>query len=413
MGVLQSIQKLWGGNVSQRAPSYAVTKLPTNNEWQRIAESKNYFEQYELWTYKAVKTKADSMASYMPDLYSRGKNENVKVDPETNQLLKDLYNFNPYMSLFEARWLVSAHLALVGTAIWLMVPSDTPGQLVDFYPINPLKVDIATNDKGLPSHYVFTDVDGQRHDIDQSQIVIFKQIDPGNWLKGYGDLQASRLPHNTVELAMKYNQNVFGNKGTPDGFLSVTGIDADNRRRLERRMRSKFGGVRNAGKTAVVDLPVTYTPIVRTQRELDFVKGIDSMRDAILSIHGVPKPLVGLTDSTYNNMEEAQRAYQRYTLLPMLIAEKWVYNRQLLPKYSEFSLLTRRAVSADLFFENQDPVELDSKTQAETASMLYGSGIAYLNEARKINGLSPIKGGDVMKPSTPAVQNLAPKDKTP
>lgn len=370
-----------------KQPQYAITDFNTFQDYSYLNDSQNYLDQYESWTYKACKTKADAFINFDQILYRKGE---IDEEVENDQLLKDLHRFNGFQTYKEARQVTRIHLDLTGTAFWVMTEAKNGKNRVEFYILNPTKVTIKTDQFGLPKAYVFTDSNGQENVIEPDNLIYFKEPNPKNWLKGWGALQASRYAHNTNELAHKYNMNWFGNSGRPEGFLIAEGISEPERQRLETMLKQKYGSVRNSRKVGVLNKKIEYLEVMKTQKELDFANSINAMRDEILALHGVPKALVGLDDSTYNNAEQAIKIFQQYTLKPMLELEMAIYNEQLIPKYYKKD-------REDIYFHYEDPVEEDQDANVERTTKLYQAGIITLNEARKEIGEDEVDDGDEFK----------------
>lgn len=367
-----------------KAPSYTVTNFGERRDYNRLLDSTNYLEQYFGWTYKAVDTVANGIIPYKPILKQKKGGEWIKVEEEESQLLRDLEWFNPYMDYNEARHYRTVHLRLAGLAYWYMCPADVSGHRKEFYPIDPTRVTLRTDQSGLPEAYVFRDIQGQQHDILPEDIIVFKYADPRNWLRGYSPLQASRLSHNTWELAYEMNMNMFGNMNRPEGILAFDGISEKARKRIEEGFRKKYGGRKKAGKTGIMNFVPTWIPLTITNKEMEYEAGIKNLREDILAFQGVPKPLVGLTDSTFTNAKESLGIFQMYTLQPELVKEEGVYNKQLIDKYFGGIRST-----TDLKFFAQDCIEEDATIVTVNTVNLYNAGIIKKNEARERVGFDP------------------------
>lgn len=387
MSLLDSVKKALGFSQKALAPkqSFSVSSKMSWQDYSSLLDSNNYFDQFFGWTYKAIKVVADSVVNYKLELAIGDEDEYEPVPNKKSDLMRDLKHFNEFQTLTEARWLTKAHLRLVGSAYWLIVTSENKNYKYEFYILDPTKMTLKVDKFGLPYFYRYQTPEGQLHDIDPENLIIFKYPNPGDWLKGYSTLQASRLPHNTYELAMRYNMNLFGNMGSPQGFLILDGIGKTEKERFEKQLRQKYGSYKNSGKMGVLNRVAEWLRITDSPRELEFKDAISTMREEILSMHGVPKPLVGMTDSTYTNSVEAQRVFQRYTLLPELVNEIDTLNEQLIPKYYGGTLYNY----SELFFLTPDPVEADETAQTTNAVALYNAGMIKLNEGRKRVGEDP------------------------
>lgn len=371
---------------SREEVGYTITNTPNQNTDVALINSRSYLEQYEGWTYKVVDLKSTSILSYPPQLrkVTRG-DSNEYYTPENNKLLYDLHSFNPFLSYDEARKLVVQHLDLAGVAYWLIVRSDDPKHNYEFYPLDPNRVSLETDRFGLPKDYIYTEVGGEKQRISPQELVVFKRPDPRNWLKGYSPLQAARYYHNTLELGAKHNQNTIANRNVPEGFLVFPGIGENERTALEQRISQKFRGPDNAGRQSVVNVEPKFIKTGETNKDMDYIEGMRFSRDTLLSIFGVPKSLVGLDDSTYENAKQALRIFQTYTLKPLLLLEAASLNNALTPLYKMEGVAK---------FEITNPVESDMELLGDLSSLLYRDGVLTLNEARELMGQKPVDGGD-------------------
>ena len=368
------------------------TGQPQWGDYTHLAKSDNYLQQYFGWTYKAVDIKSKSLSSYQPKLVNTQGKEEKEVDKTTSAFLNDLYRFNGFQTYSEARKLTFTHKFLTGVAFWLISKSKTPGNKYEFFILNPQKMTVRVDSRGLPIGYRYTEPSGNQINLDEKDVIVFRDPDPENYLLGYSPLRATRYQHNILELALKYDMNMFGNMGRPDGFLIFEGISEDERKRVESSLRAKYSGVNNSKKVGILNKVATWLEISKTQQELDFVEGLKLMRDDLLAIQGVPKALVGLSDSTFNNSSEAQRIFQLYTLKPELDWEIGVYNEQLLPKYH--AGLSPKGLE----FRADNPVEKDVIEETNKVVSLYNAGITTRNEARLEMDLEAQEDGDELKP---------------
>lgn len=377
------------GRFRKKEPQYLVTNVPRYQYDFALIDSNNYLDQYEGWTYKATTLKADSITDYPPYLCKLVEGEiQEEYTRFNNDLMRDLYSFNPFMTYLEARKLLSLHLDLTGIGYWLITRASSPGYRYEFYPLDPNSIYLNTNELGLPSYYTFRDVKGGQHRIDPKELIVFRKTNPKNWLKGYGPLQGSRYQHNTLELGSKYNMNMLGNMGQPDSLIIYENAGDEETDRLREIWKETFGGVRNSGKTGVTNKKPEVVELGKTPKDLAWIEGMKYTRDTLLSIFGVPKMLVGLDDSTYANAKEALRIFQQYTIKPFLELETSVLNEQLIPIYYPV-----QKNKEEMAFKYKDPVESDKKLDAEVAQILYSNSLATKDESRNVVGL-PSLGGE-------------------
>jgi HK97 family phage portal protein len=397
------IQKLLDPFTKKEFP---VTSLSKWNDYTFTVKSDKYLDQYFGWTYKAAKTKAQAVASVKQTLY---QNSDKPVEVDNDPLLEDLKAFNPYQTLYQARFITHVQLALAGASFWYMVESENGDHVKEFYILSPEQMRIKPDEIGLPKAYTYKDSKGVEHDLDPQDIIAFIDPDPKNWLEGMSPLQASRFQHNTSEFGLRWNMNFFGNNAQPEGFLVSEGLSEDNRKAIEQQLKAKYGGPDNAGRVGVLNAALDWLPITKSQRDMEYIEGLKMMRDDILSIQGVPKPLVGLTDSKYNNMQEAQRIFQQYTVVPSLTMEREVLNEQLIRKYYK---ATDRGSDRGYYYDYADPVEMDVEKNSKASATLFQANVIDRATAKEMVGVDQIEEDEGLYYSDATRQPVAAPDLT-
>lgn len=388
-------------------PSFSVTEFMENMDYQNLVNSQNYLDNYIGYTFRAVQIKAQTCAAMEPKLYREVTKKNtMELDENSSDLLRDLNHFNSHQTLYDARELIYLHLGLTGMAFIYIIEGVRTN---DFYVLDdPSRMHIETDNAGLPKIYKYTDSSGVQVDIQPRQLIVYRTANPQNWLRGYSPLEAVKYQHNAYDFGTTHMMNLYGNQGKMQGILSFLNIGKEERKRIERTLREKYTGSRNAGKIMVSGTKPDWMPIAATSNEMEMVDGMNLLRRDILSIHGVPEALI-VSDAKYANMAEAQRIFAEYTISPMLKKEQSVLNEQLIPRYYD----NNPREQSKLYFKFDSPVKQDKKADTERAALGYEKGILTLNEARMILGQDPHERGDVLKskPSKKKIKTLLDKRK--
>lgn len=387
-------------------PSFSVTEFMENMNYQQLVNSQNYLDNYVGYTFRAVQIKAQTCAAMELKLYREVTRENsIELDANSSYLLRDLQHFNSFQTLYDARELIYLHLGLTGMAFVYIVEGVRTN---DFYILDdPSRMQIETDNAGLPKIYKYTDSSGAQVDILPRQLLVYRTANPQNWLRGYSPLDAVKYQHNGYEYGATHFMNLFANQGKMQGILTFMNISKEERKRVERTLREKYTGSRNAGKIMVAGTKPDWMPIAATSNDMQMVDGMHLLRRDILSIHGVPEALI-VSDAKYSNMQEAQRVFAEYTIAPMLKKEEAVLNEQLIPRYYDNNPLEQKK----LYFKFDSPVKQDKKADTERAGLGYEKGILTLNEARLILGQDPLPQGDKLANSSTPVEKSKKKLKS-
>lgn len=389
MNPFQRLTSFFNSNTQTKKPNFNVSDYSSLLKFQKIVEdynNKDWFEQYILYVYKCIEIISDTILNTTPYIVNRDS-EQLKND----KLYNDLLRFNSYQTLNEARKIREMHLRLTGAAAWVMQPSDNPRVKYDFYILNPTRLYIQTDKFGLPSHYNYKDGDGRLVRLERDEVIYFRRANPNNWLEGLSQVESVKFTSNAFAAGSQMNMNRLLNNGMPDFLLWFENIGEDQRKYIEKKLVSKYGGIKNNGKQGVMSS--TQKPeridLNNTNKDLEYIEGMKMLRQDILAMFGVPEALV-FPSSTNANTKESLKIFQQTTILPALRYETDVFNEQLIPKY-----YGNNRVIENINFVFDNPVDENVKENAEITKILIESGIITKNEARVREGYSLVSEGDV------------------
>lgn len=117
---------------------------------------------------------------------------------------------------------------------------------------------------------------------------------------------------------------LIDNSARPSGALVYQPKEGGNlspqqHERLKRELAEGYSGAEGAGRPLLLEGGLDWKPMSLTPRDLDFAEAKNgAARDIALAL-GVPPLLIGLPgDNTHANYQEANRAFYRLTVLPMV-----------------------------------------------------------------------------------------------
>lgn len=387
MSIISDITGFFKTSEKASPENFQVQALPYEDYTVR---NKDYLNQNENWTYKAIDIKGKAVGSLKFKLYDTKRNE-----IETHQFLTDITYPNQFLTYSQLIYIIIAHLSTAGASYTWIKQSDIRGYKFQLYPLNPQQIKIVPDKiTGLPKQYIYTDGNGSNVTLEINEVMAITNPDIANWLKAYSPLQASSYAHDIIEHALKYNANLFGNMGALKGFIVAEGASNDELGRLRAMFKEQYVGTRNAGKMGIVDKMLSFIKVGETPKELDFLGAYETMRDTVLAIQGVPKDLV-IGGSTYENAKEAQRIFQLYTIRPLALQIQEAINRTLLIKYG-----------VQYTFEIENAVEVDKEAITRVVTAQYTTGIITQNEAREVLGYDALEQVDT-EPQTDTEQAKA------
>jgi HK97 family phage portal protein len=226
--------------------------------------------------------------------------------------------------LFEA---VYGHLLLSGNAYIEAVPGTgaLPGEL---HVLRSDRMALVPGADGWPVAYDYT-VSGRTHrfamSIEAQPICHIKTFHPQDDHYGFSPMQAAAVALDVHTSASAWSKALLDNAARPSGAIVYKGADgqshlsADQYDRLLSEMESHHQGARNAGRPMLLEGGLDWKPMGFSPSDMEFQKTKEAAAREIAIAFGVPPMLMGIPgDATYANYQEANRAFYRLTVLPLV-----------------------------------------------------------------------------------------------
>lgn len=226
--------------------------------------------------------------------------------------------------LFEA---VYGHLLLTGNAYLEAVPGlgRLPGEV---HVLRPDRMALVPGPDGWPAAYDYS-VGGRTHRFDMTvgaaPICHVKAFHPQDDHYGFSPLQAAAVAVDVHSAASAWSKALLDNAARPSGAIVYKGVDgqgalaADQYDRLLAEMESHHQGARNAGRPMLLEGGLDWKPMGFSPSDMEFQKTKEAAARDIAIAFGVPPMLLGIPgDATYANYQEANRAFYRLTVLPLV-----------------------------------------------------------------------------------------------
>jgi len=225
---------------------------------------------------------------------------------------------------FEALY---GYLLLTGNAYVEAVPGggDLPGEL---HVLRSDRMNVVPGNDGWPVAYDYT-VGGRAHRFHVTEAVSpichVKSFHPQDDHYGLSPLQAAAVAVDVHGSASAWSKALLDNAARPSGAIIYKGVDGssqlsnDQYERLIGEMEMHHQGARNAGRPMLLEGGLDWKPMGFSPSDMEFQKTKEAAARDIAIAFGVPPMLVGLTgDATYANYQEANRAFYRLTVLPLV-----------------------------------------------------------------------------------------------
>ena len=344
--------------------------------------------------YSCVRILSEALASLPVHLYryrSDGGKEKA-IDHPLYRLLHD--EPNPEMSSFVFRETLMTHLLLWGNA-YAQVIRNGKGEVVALYPLMPNRMTVDRDGRGQ-LYYKYTTTSDDAPTMEGTTVYLSPSDVlhvPGLGFDGLVGYSPIAMAKNAIGMAIaceEYGARFFANGAQPGGVLEHPGTIKDPQR-VRESWQSTFGGSGNAGKIAVLEEGMKYTPISISPEQAQFLETRKFQINEIARIFRVPPHMVGdLEKSSFSNIEQQSLEFVKYTLDPWVI--RW--------EQSIYRTLFTESEKQEYFvkFSVEGLLRGDYATRMSGYATARQNGWMSANDIRELENLDRIpaeQGGDL------------------
>jgi len=374
-------------------------------EWGAKAEQRSTFDlvQYQKWVdtfqssttgikvnqenslkftgvLSAASLLSSLQASLPKEIYKNNKDGREKDHKDALYKLI-YYTPNPYMNGFTFWELNVLRMLLWGNSY--NVISKRGKNPIALTPVHPEYVEVKT-DKGLYYRVSKTGDKNLDGDYDPESVLHFKDIS----LDGIVGTSRIILAKQSIQLgisAEKFGHDLFDKGGIQRGhyeYPAELGDQAYNRLKEQLNSQSNHS-------TPILEGGMKFTPSMINPEAAQFISSREFQLQDVARIFHVPNHLVGdLSRATFSNIEHLDIVFVKYGLRPMAKRMEQEVELKLMPdslgeKFCRFNL--------------EGILRGDTATRAEYLTKMISSKIMNRNEARAIENLNPVPGGEVFE----------------
>ena len=189
-------------------------------------------------------------------------------------------------------------------------------------------------------------------------ILHLKLFHPTNDHYGLSPLEAASASVDLHNAASAWNKSLLDNAARPSGALVYKGpegaenLTAGQFDRLKSELEDAYQGSANAGRPLVLDGGLEWRSMSLSPADMDFIEAKHAAAREIALAFGVPPMLLGIPgDNTYSNYKEANLAFCKQTVLPLVKKTASALTGWFAPVWPEASVICQaseiEALSAD------------------------------------------------------------------
>lgn len=284
--------------------------------------------------YACVRILAEAVAGLPLHMYRCGKNGSKEkaVEHPLYFLLHD--EPNPEMTSFVFRETLMTQLLLYGNC-YCQIIRDGRGQVVALYPLMPNQMSVDRDEKGQ-IYYTYVRSGEEAATMNSGTVYLLPEDVlhiPALGFDGLVGYSPIAMAKNTIGMGLaceEYGAKFLANGAAPSGVLEHSGTVKDISR-LRESWNAIYGGSKNAGKVAILEEGMHYSPISISSNEAQFLETRKFQVDEIARIFHVPPHMIGdLERSTFSNIEQQSLEFVKYTMNPWVCRWEQALTRSLL-----------------------------------------------------------------------------------
>ncbi len=287
--------------------------------------------------YRCIRSIAEAAAS-VPLVIFEGE-----IELDAHPLLKLLTRPNPLVSGKDLLGTIYGHLQISGNAYVEAVDGgDGMGEL---YALRPDRMKVIPGARGWPEGYEYSVGSKTRRfkvDGDASPILHLKTFHPTDDHYGHSPIEAAAPAIDIYNQGGAWLKALLDNAARPSGALVYRGpsgaqnLTADQFERLKAELQENFQGAKNAGRPLLLEGGLEWQSLSLSPSEIQYLDSRNAAAREIALAFGMPPMLLGIPgDNTYSNYREAQLAFWRATVLPLVDRTLEALTNWLGPRFGE------------------------------------------------------------------------------
>jgi HK97 family phage portal protein len=288
--------------------------------------------------FRAIRLVAET-ASAVPWLLYDGREE--RTEHPLLSLIKQPNSAEAGATFFESLF---GYLLIAGN-VFIQV-NNTPGIGPSLHLLRPDRMSVIAGDDGWADGFEYSAGSQKRvltplsKDISNG-VIHLKMFHPLDDLSGFAPLCAAQMALETHNATASWNKALLDNSARPSGALIYAPADGgnlteDQYERLKTELEDGYSGATRAGRPLLLEGGLDWKPMSLTPKDMDFLEAKHSAAREIALAFGVPPMLLGIPgDNTYSNYAEANRAFYRMTVLPLINRLSGELTAALAPHFGE------------------------------------------------------------------------------
>jgi HK97 family phage portal protein len=237
------------------------------------------------------------------------------------------------------------HLLLSGNAYVEMISAGGANGAEgarELHLLRPDRVTVMTDAAGWPTALEYREGSAKRKvALGEGGALHLSLFHPLDDHYGFAPLEAALMALDIHNAAGRWNKALLDNSARPSGALVYAPKEGGNLSdeqfdRLKAELEDGYSGAARAGRPLLLEGGLDWKAMGLTPKDMDFIEAKHGAARDIALAFGVPPMLLGIPgDNTYANYQEANRAFYRMTVLPLVARTAKEFSAWLAPSFGE------------------------------------------------------------------------------
>ena len=213
---------------------------------------------------------------------------------------------------------VESDLCLWGQSFRQIVRNDSPDPSAwEIWPLPARYMEVRMDDRGAVEGYIRHQM-GQRVPLARDEVIWDRYHNARDTRRGMSPLLVAAGPARLADAMMLFNR-LFFERGATHSNIAFWLHEHTSPRQIDEfheRYQARYAGLGNAHKPIVGVGQGSVVNLGMSQAEMEFVAGLNLMREQIADVYGVPDELMaGANHPTFSNREAARRYFYSDTIV--------------------------------------------------------------------------------------------------
>lgn len=337
--------------------------------------------------YRCVNLIAGTIASLPLHLYEK-RDDGGRTRAERHPLYK-LLRDQPNVRQTSVEWLEMgiAYVLLRGN-FYNQILFDRRGAVRELVPLHPDRVVCRMDYSTGRRTYVFHPIRGQQIPLTQDEVLHVMGLSLNDGVTGVSVLEYAAEAIGAATAQQGYTSRFWAQGAEPSLLLSAPGpMRPETRAANEAAWQQRLGGWQNAHKVVLLEGGIKPERLGMTAREAQFIDGRKFAVADVARFFGVPPHMIGDVDGSTSwgtGIAEQTLGFLKFTLMPWMEKLTAAIRRDLIIEDTTFY--------AEFLTDALERMDVEKRSEIHQRSV--GGPIRTRNEARIIENLNPVEGGD-------------------